>query len=154
VPLTRDNWFKIEHDEVFSEGALLVGSIEPLMEFQPRGATGPQRQRVDNATGLPLFGALVTDLAATSKNQASQVVEIAAKHQPVPPEGGRLRLVEFEGLRVQPRLEGQGEFRRLGWTMRADGLRAAGNNSPAGNTGGSKPAASRPTDAKSGEKVA
>lgn len=126
--------FPIEFDEVFPEGALMVGVVEPDMEYlsreeQHRGRR--PKQNKDENSGLLLWKVTVTDPSATRKNDASVTVTIAAPHQPVPPEGVevapgfKVRLVVFEGLTVTPKIEGQGEYKRLGYSVRATGLRGA-----------------------------
>ena len=119
-------------DEMFPEGALMVGAVEPDMEYLSREQQGRGRrakQNTDEITGLLLWKVTITDPSATRKNDASVVVVIAAPHQPVPPEGidiapgVKVRPVVFEGLTVTPKIEGQGEYKRLGYAARATGMR-------------------------------
>jgi hypothetical protein len=132
MPVPYGKRFPIEFEEMFPDGALMVGAVEPDMEYLSREEQNRGRkpkQNKDDITGLLLWKVTVTDPSATRKNDASVVVVIAAPHQPVPPEGVeiapgvKVRLVVFEGLTVTPKLEGQGEYKRLGYTARATGMR-------------------------------
>lgn len=147
MPVPYGKRFPIEFDEMFPDGALMVGAIEPDMEYLSREdqARGRRpKQHTDEATGLLLWKVTVTDPSATRKNDASLVVIIAAPHQPVPPDGidiapgVKVRPVVFEGLTVTPKIEGQGEYKRLGYAARATGMRGvqmrgAGRPTPAGD---------------------
>lgn len=127
--------FRVEHDEVFPKGALVMG-VEPVTKFQTaeeRARKAPIEPELDKETGLPLWSVLVIDQAAERKTDAAVTVKIAAKHQPVPPEaipGTDIRPVIFDGLTVTPwvddkpcRPSGAGERHRcrarLGYSLRA-----------------------------------
>ncbi len=147
MPVPYGKRFPIEFTEMFPDGALMVGVVEPDMEYLSREQQGRGRrakQNTDEATGLLLWKVTVTDPSATRKNDASLVVVIAAAQQPVAPEGIEIAPgvkvcpVVFEGLTVAPKLEGQGEYKRLGYAARATGmrgvqLRGAGKPAPAGD---------------------
>lgn len=132
MPVPYGKRFPIEFEEMFPDGALMVGAVEPDMEYlsreeQNRGKRAKQNK--DELSSLLLWKVTVTDPSATRRNDASVVVSIAAPHQPVPPEGVEIapgvtvRLVVFESLTVTPKIEGQGEYKRLGYTARATGMR-------------------------------
>jgi hypothetical protein len=64
--------------------------------------------------------------AQTNAKRASFDLIFLADVQPVPsaPElapGTGLRMIELEGLTVEPKVMGQGEFKYLGYTFRAEG---------------------------------
>jgi hypothetical protein len=124
--------FAIEFDELFPQGAVMIGEITPDNEYQSKEdkAKGrPIKQRIDEETGERLWKVTVTDPSATRDGDKSVTVQMTAPHQPVPPEGVeiapgvKVRLVVFEGVTVQPKLEGNGEFKRIGYIVRARGMR-------------------------------
>lgn len=122
--------FAISFDEVFPQGAFLMGDIQPLTEYQSqedKARNRPVRPRIDEATGKRLYRATVADPSAEKERDKSISVEIAADVQPVPPEAvGNLpfRPVILEGLTVQPRAEVSGQAKWITWVVRATGLRA------------------------------
>ncbi len=133
MPVQYGERFGIEFDRVFQDGAVILGTVEAVMEFQSREdrAKGrPVRYRVDERTGLRLFKVTVSDPSAARDADKSVQVFITAEVQPVPPEGTEVapgivvRPVVFEGMTVEPRVEGTGEFKRLGYVLRATGMRA------------------------------
>ncbi|MDQ3274792.1 MAG: hypothetical protein M3Q39_07110 [Actinomycetota bacterium] len=146
--------FPIEFDELFPQGAYIVGEVIPLREYQwpeDKARNQPVRPWVDEATGMPLFKVTVTDQSAEKDRDKSVTVEIAAKVQPVPPEAvGNLpfRPVVLEGLTVQPRAETSGQTKWHTWIVRASGLRAvetgaAKSAAPATGSGSSSAPATR-----------
>ena len=63
-------------------------------------------------------------------------MKIAADVQPVPPpkvEGQKLRPVEFENLTVTAWIDDRGKRPKIGWSFRAEGMRAPGAK-PNGST--------------------
>ena len=133
----------ISHDEVFPEGALVMG-VEPMVKFQSaddRARGVPIQPEVDKVSGLPLFAVTVIDQAAERKADAVVTVKIAAKQQPVPPEaipGTNLRPVIFEGLTLTPWIDDKacrsnpGERHkcraRMAYSLRATGMKPVGTN--------------------------
>jgi hypothetical protein len=132
----KDVWFTPAFDDAFPMGLFLLGEIAPVTEFST-DRNAPKRQRLDldaegNGTGKRLWKGTVTDPAAANAKQASFDVVFVADVQPVPaaPEIARgMRPVELEGLQVKPKIAGQGEFKSIGWTIRATGIK--GDNSGA-----------------------
>ncbi|WP_063053028.1 hypothetical protein [Nocardia arthritidis] len=132
----KDVWFTPAFEDAFPMGLFLLGEIAPVTEFSS-DRNAPKRQRLDldaegNGTGKRLWKGTVTDPAAANAKQASFDVVFVADVQPVPaaPEIARgMRPVELEGLQVKPKIAGQGEFKSIGWTIRATGIK--GDNSGA-----------------------
>lgn len=165
MPVPWDKRFPIEFAEMCPEGAMLLGQIEAATEFQSKEdrAKGRQvRQQVDPTTGLRVWKGTFNDPSATRESDKSFQVLFTAEHQPVPPEGIEVapgmvvHPCELEGVTVQPRVEGNGEFKRQGYVVRATGMRAAGagkattrQTAVAGQAG--KPAESRSGDGKAAD---
>ncbi len=119
--------FKITHDEVFPFGAYLISEVGPVFDFE-KSTKDTKVQQVDKDTGLLLWSVDVLDADPDAGRKSRTVsVKIAAKHQPVPPpaqEGSPFRLVVFEGLSALPYIEESGNFSRIAWSFKADGLTA------------------------------
>lgn len=136
--------FPIAFDDLFPQGAYLMGDIQPLAEYQSqedKARNRPVRPRIDEATGKRLYRATIADPSAEKERDKSIAVEIAADVQPVPPETvGNLpfRPVILEGLTVQPRAEASGQAKWITWVVRATGLRAV--DTPAAGRGSAKSA--------------
>lgn len=144
--------FPIAFDDLFPQGAYLMGDIQPLTEYQSqedKARNRPVRPRIDEATGKRLYRATIADPSAEKERDKSIAVEIAADVQPVPPEAvGNLpfRPVILEGLTVQPRAEASGQAKWITWVVRATGLRAvdtpvSGRGSKSAGGDGTKAAA-------------
>lgn len=122
--------FPIAFDDLFPQGAYLMGDIQPLTEYQSqedKARNRPVRPRIDEATGKRLYRATIADPSAEKERDKSISIDIAADVQPVPPEAvGNLpfRPVVLEGLTVQPRAEASGQAKWITWVVRATGLRA------------------------------
>lgn len=127
--------FPISFDEMFPQGAYLMGDIQPLAEYQSqedKARNRPVRPRIDEQTGRRLYRATIADPSAEKERDKSIAVEIAADVQPVPPEAvGNLpfRPVVLEGLTVQPRAETSGQAKWITWVVRATGLRGVTTSS-------------------------
>jgi hypothetical protein len=119
--------FKITHDEVFPFGAYLISEVGPVFDFE-KSTKDTKVQQVDKDTGLLLWSVDVLDADPDASRKSRTVsVKIAAKHQPVPPpaqEGSPFRLVVFEGLSALPYIEESGNFSRIAWSFKAEGLTA------------------------------
>lgn len=108
--------FPVEFDEAFPQGLVLVGEIEPDLEYQSqedRARNKEQRQRVDESTKLRRWKATVTDPHEQKAKRASFEVIFLADVQPapLPPEVlPGFRQVELTGLMAAPKVAGQGEF--------------------------------------------
>lgn len=145
----KDLWFTPAFDDAFPMGLFLLGEVAPMTEFNS-DRNAPKRQRLDldaegNGTGKRLWKATVTDPAAPNAKQASFDLVFVADVQPVPsaPEVARgMRPIVLEGLQVKPKIAGQGEFKSIGWNIRATGI--------VGDTSGARqvpadPGAARPS---------
>jgi hypothetical protein len=119
--------FKITHDEVFPFGAYLISEVGPVFDFE-RSTKDNKVQQVDKDTGLLLWSVDVLDADPDAGRKSRTVsVKIAAKVQPVPPPpdpASPFRLVVFEGLSALPYIEESGNFSRIAWSFKADGLTA------------------------------
>jgi len=119
--------FKITHDEVFPFGAYLISEVGPVFDFE-RSTKDNKVQQVDKDTGLLLWSVDVLDADPDAGRKSRTVtVKIAAKHQPVPPPvdpASPFRLVVFEGLSALPYIEESGNFSRIAWSFKAEGLTA------------------------------
>jgi hypothetical protein len=145
--------FPIEFDELFPEGAYVVGAVTAMTEYQSqedKARNRPVRPRIDEASGLPIFKVTVADPAAEKDRDKSITVEIAARVQPVPPaaaNGVPFRAVVLEGLTVQPRAEVSGQAKWITWVVRATGMHAAGEQRGSGTH--AKPGSAIAADARS-----
>ena len=146
--------FPIEFDELFPQGAYVVGSVTAVTEYQSpedKARNRPTRPRIDEASGLPLFKVTIADPSAEKDRDKSITVEIAAKVQPVPPatvNGLPFRPVVLEGLTVQPRAEASGQAKWITWVVRATGMHAV--DEPRGSHGThAKPGSALSADTRS-----
>jgi hypothetical protein len=120
--------FRVSMGDVFPHGAYVVGEVEKIKDFDK---STPDRfvQALDKESGVALWAVPVMDAdpAIRKASQKTVTVKIAATVQPVPPEtAGDLpfRPVEFDGLIVVPYvIEGQGRP-RVGYSIRAESMRA------------------------------
>ncbi len=117
--------FKIGHDDVFPFGAYLVGDVAPVWDFE-KSSKDAKVQQVDKDSGLPVWSVDVVDADPEAGKKAKTVtVKIGAKVQPVPPEalpGLPFRPVVFEGLTALPYIDDGGNFARIAWSFKADGM--------------------------------
>ncbi|MEV0340575.1 hypothetical protein AB0H49_16225 [Nocardia sp. NPDC050713] len=132
----KDVWFSVDFGEAFPMGLVLMGEVQPMTEFSSdRNAV--KRQRVDldkdgNGTGKRLWKGTVTDPAGSGARSTSFDVTFVADVQPVPsaaPLMPGITPIVLEGLQIKPKIQGSGEFKSIGWTIRATGI--AGDNSGA-----------------------
>jgi hypothetical protein len=137
VALSRDHRFPVDHYRAFPKGLVLVGEIGPDTEFQP-DRTKPAHQRVDEFTGLRVWKATVMDPDERKAKRASFELFFLAEVQPVPSAAEVLpgmRPIELEGLTVQPKVMGQGEFKYQGFVYRASGIKQTpASKRPAGDS--------------------
>jgi hypothetical protein len=121
--------FAVQFDELFPEGAYVIGEVTAVTEYQPqedKARNRPVRPRIDEASGLPIFKVTIADPSAEKDRDKSITVEIASRVQPVPPaavNGLPFRPVVLEGLTVQPRAETSGQAKWITWVVRATGMR-------------------------------
>lgn len=138
--------FKIPHGEVFPHGAYLVTAVTPVPDFD-KSTKDLKVQQLDKDTGLPLWAVDVVDADPEAPRKAKTVtVKIGARVQPVPPSndtGSPFTPVEFENLSALPYIDDSGNFSRIVWSFKADGMKAPG-----------KPAMPRPITDSGSPKVA
>lgn len=138
----KDLRFSEQFNVAFEKGLVLVGEIEPDTEYN-QNRNAPARQKVDPITGKRQWKATCTDPSETNPKRSSIQVIFLSDVQPVPstPEVlPGMRSIELEGLTLQPKVTGQGEFKTLGWTVRATGIK--------GDTSGAKQAPAEPGAAR------
>lgn len=137
--------FRVSMEDVFPEGAFVVGVVEKVRDFDK---STPERfvQQNDKETGLPMWSVSVLDADEQARKADKTVtVKILDTVQPVPPEaivvhGHEFRPVEFEGLTVTPYVD---EKRgRIAYSFRARAMRT-----PATKQAAAKPAG-QPSDGK------
>ncbi|MFI5535305.1 hypothetical protein ACIA5H_02835 [Nocardia sp. NPDC051900] len=144
----KDVWFTPEFREAFPKGLFLLGDIQAVTEYST-DRNAPKRQKVDldndgNGTGKRLWKGTITDPAAANARQASYDVIFVSDVQPVPaaPEiVPGMTPIELEGLQIKPKIAGSGEFKSIGWSIRATGIK--GDNSGAKQSP-ADPGAARP----------
>jgi hypothetical protein len=140
--------FKITHDEVFPHGAYLVSEVGPVFDFE-RSTKDTKVQQIDKDNGLPLWSVDVLDADPEAPKKSKTVtVKIAAKVQPVPPAGdgsSPFTPVLFEGLSALPYIDDGGNFSRIVWSFKAEGMaspsKAAG--APASSTASTSAASAK-----------
>ncbi len=143
----KDLRLSVEFGMAFEMGLVLVGEIQPDTEYN-QNRNAPARQKVDPVTGKRQWKATCTDPSETNPRKSSIQVIFLADVAPIPstPEVlPGMRAIELEGVTLQPKVSGQGEFKSLGWTVRATGI--VGDTSGA-KQGPANPGASRPRDEK------
>ncbi|MFC3966183.1 hypothetical protein [Nocardia jiangsuensis] len=136
-------WFTPAFEQAFPKGLFLLGDIEPVTEFSS-DRNAPKVQRLDldregNGSGKRLWRGTVTDPTAANAKTASFDVTFVADVMPVPaaPEiVPGMRPIKLEGLQIKPKIEGNGEFKRIGWNIRAAGIEGD-TNAPRANGNGS-----------------
>ncbi|GGS21233.1 hypothetical protein [Actinokineospora fastidiosa] len=132
MAISKGHRFPIAFEEAFPSGLVMTGVVMPDNEFQSRedkAKNRPVRQRMDEATGLRQWKAVMTDPGEPNAKRASFEVTFLAEVQPVPTTAEALpgmRPVELDGLTAEPRIAGNGEFKYLSYVYRASGFRAAG----------------------------
>ncbi|MGY1867302.1 hypothetical protein ACW9HK_19610 [Nocardia gipuzkoensis] len=145
----KDVWFTPAFREAFPMGVFLLGEIQAVTEFSS-DRNAPKRQKVDldsegNGTGKRLWKGTITDPAGSGAKNSSYDVIFVSDVQPVPaaPEiVPGMTPIELEGLQIKPKIAGSGEFKSIGWSIRATGIK--GDNSGAKQPP-ADPGAARPT---------
>ncbi|MGW4848240.1 hypothetical protein [Nocardia brasiliensis] len=126
----KDLWFEPVFNVAFEKGLFLLGGVAPLTKFQ-KDRNAPVIQEVDldrdgNGTGKRLWKATVTDPTAANAKQASFEVIFVADQMPVPAVAEivpGMTPIELEGLKIRPKIVGAGEFKSIGWSIRATGIK-------------------------------
>lgn len=122
--------FPMEFNELFPEGAYVVGEVTAPTQYQSqkdKARNRPVRSRIDEVSGLPIFTVTIADPSAKKDRDKSITVEIASRVQPVPPaavSGLPFRPVVLEGVTVQPRAEASCQAKWITWVVRATGMHA------------------------------
>ncbi|WP_040709122.1 hypothetical protein [Nocardia takedensis] len=132
----KDMWIPTDFRAVFPKGVLLMGDIQPQTEFS-ENRDAPKRQAVDfdregRGTGKRLWKATIMDRSGGKAAQAGFDITFVADQMPVPSEPEvleGLRPIELEGLLLKPRVTGNGQFKSIGFMIRATGIK--GDNSGA-----------------------
>ncbi|WP_040833662.1 hypothetical protein [Nocardia brevicatena] len=134
--------FPVDFKQAFPKGLLLMGPVGPAIKYNPdRNAVQEQKFDIDPKTGegtkLPMWTATVTDPHEDKAKRASFEITFLSEYQPVPA-GQQITedmwFIELEGLTAEPRVMGQGEFKYLGYTFRATGIKGD-VNTPKATTG-------------------
>jgi hypothetical protein len=118
---------------VFPDGVYAAGIFEPVRDFDA-SSNGRFVQSKDKATGLPLWTVEVIDADKEARTRTVKV-KMAAPNQPVlpaGPAGSPFTPVEFTGLTVTPYVNQSG---KLGYSLKATGVRAPAPGRPAGRHG-------------------
>ena len=130
MAIPRGHRFPIEFDIAFPQGLVLVGEVTPDNEYQTREdkAVGrPVRQKTDPVTGQRQWKATVTDPDEPTAKRASFEITFVAEVQPVPSTAEVLpgmRPIALQGLTVEPKVAGNGEFKYQSYVYRATGFTA------------------------------
>lgn len=130
MALIKGHRFPVEFGEAFPRGLVMVGEIEPDLEYmspEDRARGREQRQRVDEVSGLRQWKATVTDPDEAKAKRASFEVIFTAEVLPAPLPDEVLpgmRPIELVGVTASPKVMGQGEFKFLGYEYRATGVKA------------------------------
>jgi hypothetical protein len=116
----------VEFGHVFPDGVYAAGSFEPVRDFD---ASSGDRfvQSKDKGSGLPLWVVEVIDADPQARTRTVKV-KVAAEYQPTlpaPAAGSPFVAVEFTGLTVTPYVTQAG---RLGYSLKATGVRAPGRH--------------------------
>lgn len=140
MAIPKGHKFEVGSAEAFPKRLLLMSPIGPAIKYnQDRNALPEQKFDIDpktgEGTGLPLWTASVTDPHEASDGKgkrASFEITFVSRVQPIPA-GEQIAddiwFIEVEGLTAEPKVMGQGEFKYLGYTYRATGIK--GDNSGA-----------------------
>ncbi|MEU0545022.1 hypothetical protein ABZ319_34635 [Nocardia sp. NPDC005978] len=145
----KNAWLRPAHDEMFENGAVLLGQIEPLAEFSS-DRNAPKRQRLDlddegRGTGKLLWKGTVADPTGMGAKNSTFDVVFVADVMPVPsaqPVLPGVTPVRLEGLQVKPKIVGNGEYKSIGWNVRATGFEGdtSGSKQPPADVPASRPA--------------
>ncbi|WP_063056211.1 hypothetical protein [Nocardia salmonicida] len=134
----KDMWIPTDFAAVFPQGLMLVGAIEADEEFSS-DRNAPRRQKLDmdrdgNGSRKRMWKATVMDPAGAGKGAKNTGLDITfiSDVMPTPPADEVVpgfRPIALEGLMLKPRVTGNGEFKSIGFYIRATGI--VGDNSGA-----------------------
>jgi len=117
----------VEFGLVFPHGAYAVGEVQPVRDYD-RSTRDQVIQATDPDTGLLLWSIEVVDGdPEAKKSNRTLSVKVAAKVQPVLPEGLSglpFTPVEFDKLSATAYIEANGDFSRIAWSFRAAEVKA------------------------------
>lgn len=139
--------FKVEHGDVFPNGAYLNGGVEEVFDFNaPARPDGSRPQQTDKDTGLLMWQVTVLDADEEArKRDMALSVKFAAKNRPSAPVNKTpfpWTPVEFVGLSALPYVDDSGNGRaRIAWSFRAEGMVEPGTDKPAKAASAEKPGA-------------
>lgn len=149
----KDVWFRSEFSDAFPMGLMLMGEIQAVTEFNS-DRNAPKRQKTDvdndgNGSGLRLWKGTVADPSGMGSKNSSFDVTFVADVKPVPSSASvaeGVTPIALEGLQIKPKITGSGEFKSIGWNIRATGIK--------GDNSGSKQAPVDPGASRSTGKAA
>ncbi|PKV78300.1 hypothetical protein [Nocardia fluminea] len=128
----KDMWIPTDFAAVFPQGLMLVGAIEADEEFSS-DRNAPKRQKIDmdregNGSRKRMWKATVMDPAGAGKGAKNTGLDITfiADVMPSPPAdevAPGFRPIVLEGLMLKPRVTGNGEFKSIGFYIRATGIK-------------------------------
>ncbi|MQY24601.1 hypothetical protein NRB56_01490 [Nocardia sp. RB56] len=119
--------YPVAFEEFYAAGLYQMGPVRPDTVYTgDPNRPGPQQR--DPVTGLWVWKASVTDPGEPNSRRRSYDILLLSETEPVPTTdelSAGLRPIVLEGLTVQPRVGGQGEFKYLTYTVRAAGYAPA-----------------------------
>ncbi|MFE5480756.1 MULTISPECIES: hypothetical protein [Nocardia] len=132
----KDMWLTTDFHTAFPMGVMLLGKVEAVTEFNA-DRNAPKRHQLDfdregNGTGKRLWKATITDPTGSNARQTTFDIVFVADQMPTPSAdevAPGFRPIVLEGLMLKPKIVGNGEFKSIGWNVRATGI--AGDNSGA-----------------------
>ncbi len=131
---------RVAHADVFAHGAFVVSEVTQVLDFDA-STRDVKVQAKDKDSGLLLWQVEVLDVDPEAPKKGRTVtVKFASKVQPVPPDALPdlpLRPVEFEGLSALPYVDTNGNFSRIAWSFRAEGMHAPSSAGAAASSSGS-----------------
>ncbi|MGX1762646.1 hypothetical protein ACWIGW_24980 [Nocardia brasiliensis] len=154
MALKRGYQFQIPFGVAFPQGMVLLGEITRATKYNPNPNAKPEGlfdlDADGQGSGKALWKATVTDPHEDKAKRASFEVIFISDVQPVPANaeivpGTGMRMIELEGLTAEPKVMGQGEFKYLGFTYRATGIKGdtSGAKQAPNDLGASRPAGSK-----------
>jgi hypothetical protein len=138
--MTMPRKLPVEFGLAFPFGAYAVGEVQPVRDYD-KSTRDRVIQAVDPDTGLPLWSVEVVDGDPEARKATrTMAVKVTAKFQPVLPAslpGLPFTPVEFVGLTATAYIDGNGDFAKVAWSLRASDVREPTKGGPTGGNGGS-----------------
>lgn len=120
----------IDFGVVFPFGAFAVGEVNPVKDYD-KSTRDNIRQAIDPDTGLLIWSIDVVDGDPEARKANRTVsVKIPARVQPVLPktlDGLPFTPIELIGLTATAYIEENGDFSKISWSFRANGLQEPGS---------------------------